>query len=58
MSPIPSTVYEAEMEIFSDGMVPNNGNVIFDAGHSIELLPGFEVGLGGVFEMLLEGCVT
>jgi hypothetical protein len=56
MTPIPNGTYEAEIEITSLGLVPNGGNVVFGAWESIELQPGFEVELGGVLEVLLQGC--
>lgn len=48
-------LYEAEHDIFSDGLV-NMGQVQFPAGNSIELLPGFEVTLGNPFHAYIEGC--
>ena len=56
-SPIMDGTYLAEMEITSNGLVPVNGSVMFGAGVSIELQPGFEVMPGGVFEIILQGCV-
>jgi hypothetical protein len=56
-NPIPSGTYEAQLEITSTGTVANGGNVLFKADQSIELQPGFEVMLGGIFEVVMEGCV-
>jgi hypothetical protein len=55
--PIPNGPYDAEIEITSNGVVPSGGNVLFNAGMSIELQPGFEVMLGGIFEVMMQGCV-
>ena len=55
--PIPNGTYEVEISISSNGAVPDLGDVLFKAGTSVELLPGFEVSPGGVFEIIMEGCV-
>lgn len=39
----------ANIQITSEGQVPVNGDVHFRAGDNVELLPGFEVILGGEF---------
>lgn len=54
--PIPNGPYDAELDITSTGRVPAGGDVQFRAGNSVELLPEFEVVLGGVFEILMQGC--
>ena len=54
-NPIADDTYRAE-DIISTGFVPVGGNVIFKAGNCVTLDPGFEVELGGVFEVLLEVC--
>ncbi len=56
MTPIPDGTYEAEIELTSSGLVSMGGNVVFGAWETIELQPGFEVELGGVLEILLQGC--
>ncbi|MEK7256785.1 MAG: 3-coathanger stack domain-containing protein, partial [Bacteroidota bacterium] len=55
--PIPSGTYIADQEITSLGTVQNGANVIFKAGNSIVLQSGFEVQLGGLFEVLIQGCI-
>ena len=55
--PIPNGTYEVELTITSNGTVPDLGLVVFKAGVSVELLPGFEVMPGGTFEVIMEGCV-
>lgn len=57
LSPIPDGIYQAENEINSNGLIPENGNVIFRAWSLVELLPGFEVEPGGIFEIFMQGCV-
>ncbi len=56
-NPIVSGTYEAQQVITSSGTVANGGNVLFKAGTSIELLPNFEILLGGIFEVMMQGCV-
>ncbi|MCB9342012.1 MAG: proprotein convertase P-domain-containing protein [Lewinellaceae bacterium] len=56
LTPIPDGTYEAQMDITSNGLVPNGGNVLFGAWNSVELQADFEVALGGIFEILLQGC--
>ncbi len=55
-TPIADGVYQVELTITSHGTVPNSGSVVFKANESVELQPGFEVVLGGVFEVVMEGC--
>ncbi len=54
--PIPGGTYTASVSISSAGRVDNGTSVLFRAGTLVELLPNFEVQLGGVFEVLMEGC--
>ncbi len=56
-NPISSGTYLADMDITSSGTVPNGGNVIFGANTSVELQANFEVVLGGVFEIVMTGCM-
>ena len=56
-NPIDTKGYAAFNELHSTGTVPGTNNVVFAAPNAIELNPNFEVMLGGVFEVLLKGCV-
>jgi len=47
---------QVAQEISSISMIDTMTRIIFDAGHSIELNPGFMVKMGGVFTTKLEGC--
>lgn len=48
--------YHAAIQVTSQGVVPNAGNVAFKAGTCIEMQAGFEVILGAVFEATIETC--
>ena len=37
-------------------IVGNTDNVIFEAGNDVQLTPGFEVQLGGTFEIIMNEC--
>lgn len=54
--PIPSGTYNADVEITSIGTVAGGSSVIFQAGSSVVLQPGFEVQLGGVLQLVMQGC--
>ena len=55
-NPIPNGIYAAEIELTSSGTVENGFDVTFQAGNAMELQAGFEVKLGGVLEILMQGC--
>ena len=55
--PILDGTYEAATEITSSGTVPANGNVVFSAGTSVVLEPNFNILPGGIFQVLMTGCV-
>ncbi len=55
-TPILPGAYLSSDRIFSAGHVATGTEVIFGAGTAIELLPGFTVESGGIFEIKLEGC--
>jgi len=54
--PIDNGLYQASNAINSSGTVSNNGNVTFDAGMEIILLPDFTVPLGAEFIGIIGGC--
>jgi hypothetical protein len=56
-NPIPSGTYQAAEAVTSTGVVASGFNVVFKAGASVELLPSFEVVAGGLFEVVMQGCV-
>ncbi len=49
-------IYQVSNNIQSAGSVSNGGNVTFDAGVDIDLLPGFCVPLGAEFHGFINGC--
>ena len=49
--------YIAQSKISSSGTVMNQREVTFRAGNNIELLNGFQVDQGGVFNAMIKGCV-
>ena len=53
---IASDDYKAKIEIESNGIVPINGNILFQAGQEINLISGFEVKLGSLFKAEINGC--
>ncbi len=55
-SPIPDGAYQASENISSSAELSNTGNVIFNAGVSIDLLPGFYVPQGAEFLGIIGGC--
>jgi hypothetical protein len=55
-TPIVPGEYKASDRILSAGHIAVGTEVIFSAGNEAELLPGFNVELGGIFEIKLEGC--
>jgi subtilisin-like proprotein convertase family protein len=55
--PIVSGAYSAQQILTSSGMTVGNANVLFKAGTSVELTANFEVLLGTVFEVMMQGCV-
>ena len=54
-NPIPEQTHRASGHIISDGTVSEGTNVIFQAGKTIELQPGFEVMLNAIFNSYI-GC--
>lgn len=56
-NPVVAGTYSAQQFITSTGKVANNASVLFKAGTSVELLPGFEIFPGGVFEVMMQGCM-
>jgi hypothetical protein len=56
-NPIPSGTYQAAQVVTSTGVVATGFDVIFKAGTSVDLLPDFEVLAGGLFEVIMQGCV-
>ena len=55
---IPDGTYTAEISVVGDDLVPAGGDVIFHAGTSICLDPGFEVDLSAEFYAYIEGCCS
>ena len=55
-SPISSDHYFATYNINSSGTVENGGNVLFTAGHDVQLNAGFIVEAGGLFEASIAPC--
>jgi len=53
--PIDPGVYQAENDITTDGII-NANEVTYSAGNSVELQYGFEVMLGAVSNIIMEGC--
>jgi len=49
-------IYGAENQVISDGNVSALEYIIFHAGDEIELVPGFEVQVGGTFWALIQDC--
>lgn len=47
---------EASNSITSTSVINSESNVIYDAGNSVELNPGFEVKQSALFEAYLDGC--
>ncbi len=46
----------ADLELTSTGTVVNGSDILFTAGNGVQLLPGFEVQLGGLFTVTMVGC--
>lgn len=55
---ISSGNYQADEILTAAGKILNPESVLFTAGMEIELLPGFQVDLGAVFEAIILGCPT
>ena len=55
-NPILNNIYKAENLLNSEGLVPNDGNVLFKAGAEVSLDPGFESEVGSTFEVKTGGC--
>lgn len=53
---VTQNIYRAQISITSYASVSGNNNILFAAGNSIELKPGFEVILGTDFEARIESC--
>ena len=56
-NPIASGTYQAAEVITSTGVVANGFDVIFKAGNMVDLASDFEVIIGGIFEVVMVGCV-
>ncbi len=48
--------YETSGLILSDQLIKSTAIVDYDATTTIELLPGFEIELGAIFEAFIDGC--
>jgi hypothetical protein len=55
-SPIASGTYHAFSTLTSDAAVADNASVVFKAGSSITLNPGFEVTGNATFQAMIEDC--
>ena len=53
---IPSGQYQADQQLISKNIISNNLDVLFRANTAVDLLEDFEVQLGGLFEVKMEGC--
>jgi len=53
---IPSNIYNADLNIFSDGIIQNIENVHFRAGERIRLNSNFSAKAGSRFSAYIEGC--
>lgn len=53
---INSATYQANNMILSNGAIQSTENVIFRAGNSIELNPGFEMEIGAILDVDIEAC--
>jgi len=54
-----STVYQharASQVIIAENLIFNAAKVFYHAGNAVHLNPGFEVSLGSVFEIRMDGC--
>lgn len=51
-------VRRAGSQIIASNQIPSNGNVVYQAGKSIILKPGFHVKTGGQFLAAIEACTT
>ena len=56
MDPIPSQVYGATIDVNSSSEVQSNATVVFNAQFEINLLNGFYVPVGSVFEGEIKNC--
>jgi len=48
--------FETDGNIESDQVINGNSTVYYDSGISIELLPGFNIVIGTIFEAFIDGC--
>jgi hypothetical protein len=55
-NPITNDVYAAGSVLRSQGLVPADGDVIFQAGSEINLESNFNVEQGAIFEVFIESC--
>lgn len=55
---ISDTTLNAEMILNANSVLEVNSDIIFGAGESIELLPGFQMELGSTLQLNIEGCVN
>jgi hypothetical protein len=55
-TPIASGTYLASQSIISAGLVASGSSVEFKAGLSVDLLSGFEIATGAIFQVTMEGC--
>jgi len=53
---VPSSIYQANTSITSNGQVNTNQDVTYKAGQFIELNAGFEVQSQSIFHAYIEGC--
>lgn len=54
---IATGTYQADVDLTSDGTVPDGNSALFKAGTSVVLQPNFEVQPGGVLTVTMEGCI-
>ncbi len=55
---IVDSIYIANQSINASGIISPNTTAKFQSGSTIELLPGFEIELGGQLEIILEPCAN
>ena len=57
INPIDQQVYNVDRDITSDATLLPNQSSTFNAGRTVELLPGFESNTGGIFEVVIIPCI-
>ncbi len=55
-APIADGIYQAGQQVYSTGIVPQNGTVVFKAGNVVILDKNFKVNPGGKLDAEIEGC--